>query len=62
MALYRHVTNKADLLDGIVELLLTEFLLHPPALGPIALLDSLTRSEHQRSAIRASFHFSSNGP
>jgi len=25
MALYRHVANKADLLDGIVELLLTEF-------------------------------------
>ena len=25
MALYRHVVNKADLLDGIVELLLTEF-------------------------------------
>ena len=25
MALYRHVTNKADLLDGVVELLLTEF-------------------------------------
>jgi len=25
MALYRHVGNKADLLDGVVELLLTEF-------------------------------------
>jgi len=25
MALYRHVTNKTDLLDGLVELLLTEF-------------------------------------
>lgn len=25
MALYRHVANKADLLDGVVELLLTEF-------------------------------------
>jgi AcrR family transcriptional regulator len=25
MALYRHVTNKADLLDGLVERLLTEF-------------------------------------
>lgn len=25
MALYRHVANKADLLDGIVELILTEF-------------------------------------
>ena len=29
MALYRHVANKADLLDGLVELLLTEF--PPPA-------------------------------
>ena len=28
MALYRHVASKADLLDGLVELLLTEF---PPA-------------------------------
>jgi AcrR family transcriptional regulator len=28
MALYRHVANKADLLDGVVELLLTEF--QPP--------------------------------
>lgn len=25
MALYRHVANKADLLDGLVERLLTEF-------------------------------------
>lgn len=25
MALYRHVANKADILDGVVELLLTEF-------------------------------------
>jgi AcrR family transcriptional regulator len=32
MALYRHVTNKAGLLDGIVELLLTEF--PPPPAGP----------------------------
>lgn len=31
MALYRHVANKADLLDGVVELLLTEFPLPPPA-------------------------------
>lgn len=30
MALYRHVANKADLLDGLVERLLTEFL-PPPA-------------------------------
>jgi AcrR family transcriptional regulator len=30
MALYRHVANKADLLDGLVELLLTEFP-SPPA-------------------------------
>ena len=34
MALYRHVANKADLLDGIVELLLTEF--PPPPAGPWA--------------------------
>jgi len=32
MALYRHVANKADLLDGMVELLLTEF--SPPPAGP----------------------------
>jgi AcrR family transcriptional regulator len=32
MALYRHVANKADLLDGIVELLLTE--IPPPSTGP----------------------------
>jgi AcrR family transcriptional regulator len=31
MALYRHVASKADLLDGIVELLLTEF--PPPPAG-----------------------------
>lgn len=33
MALYRHVHNKADLLDGVVELLLTEFP-PPPADRP----------------------------
>lgn len=32
MALYRHVANKADLLDGVVELLLTEFPLPDPEL------------------------------
>ena len=32
MALYRHVANKADLLDGVVELLLTEFPPPPPRL------------------------------
>jgi AcrR family transcriptional regulator len=32
MALYRHVTNKADLLDGLVESLLTEFALPDPSL------------------------------
>ncbi|HTW06583.1 MAG TPA: TetR family transcriptional regulator, partial [Acidimicrobiales bacterium] len=31
MALYRHVANKADLLDGVVEVLLTESL--PPPAG-----------------------------
>jgi AcrR family transcriptional regulator len=31
MALYRHVANKADLLDGLVEGLLTEFPLPDPA-------------------------------
>ena len=34
MALYRHVANKADLLDGIVEFLLTEF--PSPLAGPWA--------------------------
>ena len=34
MALYRHVANKAGLLDGIVEVLLTEFPL--PPVGPWA--------------------------
>jgi AcrR family transcriptional regulator len=33
MALYRHVANKADLLDGVVELLLTEFPPPPPELS-----------------------------
>jgi AcrR family transcriptional regulator len=32
MALYRHVGNKAELLDGVVELLLTEFPLPPEEL------------------------------
>jgi AcrR family transcriptional regulator len=32
MALYRHVASKADLLDGMVELLLTEFPPAPPGL------------------------------
>jgi len=32
MALYRHVADKADLLDGLVELLLTQFPLPPPDL------------------------------
>jgi AcrR family transcriptional regulator len=47
MALYRHVANKADLLDGIAELLLTEF--PPPPAGPWA--DRLTGLA---DAIRAS--------
>ncbi len=33
MALYRHVANKADLLDGLVERLLTEF---PPRRAELA--------------------------
>lgn len=49
MALYRHVANKADLLDGIVELLLTE--LPPPTAGPWT--DEL---EELADAIRASAH------
>jgi AcrR family transcriptional regulator len=32
MALYRHVTNKADLLDGVVESLITEIEIAPPEL------------------------------
>lgn len=50
MALYRHVANKADLLDGIVELLLTEF--PPPLTGSwaerLALLADAIRASAQR--------------
>ena len=50
MALYRHVANKADLLDGIVELLLTEF--PPPPAGPwadrLAGLSDVIRASAQR--------------
>lgn len=38
MALYRHVADKADLLDGVVELLLTEF---PPPPAELAWPESL---------------------
>ena len=44
MALYRHVANKADLLDGVVEVLLTEF--PPRPLGPVARAPEHARREH----------------
>lgn len=50
MALYRHVTNKADLLDGVVELLLTEFPLPEPELSWQERLSTLAAN------IRASAH------
>jgi AcrR family transcriptional regulator len=43
MALYRHVVNKADLLDGIVELLLTE---HPGAPADAPWEDRLSQLAH----------------
>lgn len=49
MALYRHVANKADLLDGMVELLLTEF--EPPPTEAWA-----DRLRFLAEAIRASAH------
>jgi AcrR family transcriptional regulator len=48
MALYRHVANKADLLDGIVGLLLTDFSSPPPDVNWVERLSRLAR------AIRAS--------
>src|ERR1700721_1575115 len=39
MALYRHVANKADLLDGVVEVLLTEF---PAPRGGLSWSDRLS--------------------
>jgi AcrR family transcriptional regulator len=39
MALYRHVANKADLLDGLVEVLLTEF---PPPFAALSWRESLS--------------------
>jgi AcrR family transcriptional regulator len=44
MALYRHVANKADLLDGVVESLLTEFPLPEQATSWQARLRALGRS------------------
>lgn len=44
MALYRHVTNKADLLDGVVESLLTEFELPSPDLPWRERLSATVRS------------------
>jgi AcrR family transcriptional regulator len=53
MALYRHVANKADLLDGVVELLLTEFPPPPPELPwqeRLALLAANIRATAHRHA------------
>ncbi len=44
MALYRHVGNKADLLDGLVELLLTEFPPPPARLSWSERLGALARN------------------
>jgi AcrR family transcriptional regulator len=44
MALYRHVTNKADLLDGVLESLITEFELPPPDLPWRERLSATVRS------------------
>src|SRR5262245_7241442 len=43
MALYRHVRNKSDLLDGLVESLLTEF---PLPSDDLSWHDRLTRLAH----------------
>ena len=50
MALYRHVADKADLLDGLVELLLTEFPAPSPELSWSDRLSRLAKS------VRASAH------
>jgi AcrR family transcriptional regulator len=47
MALYRHVANKADLLDGVVECLLTEFPLPDPERPWRVRLRQLGRSVRQ---------------
>ena len=44
MALYRHVDNKADVLDGVVEQLLTEFALPATNLGPADRLAAIGRA------------------
>jgi AcrR family transcriptional regulator len=50
MALYRHVANKAGLLDGVVELLLTEF---PPPPEELSWPDRLTMlAGHIRASAR----------
>ena len=55
MALYRHVANKADLLDGVVEVLLTEFPLRPPGhRGPSASVCSPGTSGPRPAGTRAS--------
>ncbi|GAA2881433.1 hypothetical protein GCM10010517_44350 [Streptosporangium fragile] len=55
MALYRHVANKADLLDGIVELLMAEIMADAPAPDPDggrdAWLDALIRTAGRARAV-----------
>ncbi len=55
MALYRHVANKADLLDGTVELLMAEIMADVPAPGPAAerdaWLDALIRIADRARAV-----------
>jgi AcrR family transcriptional regulator len=47
MALYRHVNNKADLLDGVVESLLSEVPLPDPSLNWADRLTALSRGTRQ---------------
>jgi AcrR family transcriptional regulator len=47
MALYRHVANKADLLDGVVESLLLEVPLPDPSLNWADRLSALSRGTRQ---------------
>ncbi|MEV4454701.1 TetR/AcrR family transcriptional regulator, partial [Microbispora sp. NPDC049633] len=55
MALYRHVANKADLLDGVVELLMAEIMddvpAPEPAAGRDAWLDALVRTADRARAV-----------
>ncbi len=47
MALYRHVTNKADLLDGVVESLLADVPAPDASLEPVERLQAMARGVRQ---------------